>query len=491
MGLNNALIIASQSLGTISSQINVVSRNISGAGTDDITKKTAIVATGVNGGIEFKGIRRTTNEPIFKYLLASNSKMEKTIRISDALNQIDLFFNMSDPAESRAPAMMMARLSDSILNYTTSPDDRVSAELVVEAAREVLSSVQDASGLMRDLRRQADDNIAASVDMINNLLAKISDVNREIVSLKDTETDTTDMMDQRDGLLRDLSRFIGIKTVVRPNQDLVIYADNGSTLLETSPRQVTFERTDQLSAGASGNSVYIDGVRSAGPGASSPLGTGSVVGDIYVRDNLTSIHQAQLDEISRVLIIAFAETDQSGAGGDPLPGLFTRPDTTTIPGNELVSGLADQIMINPSVDPNQGGNAMLLRDGGMSGNSAFVYNKDGFEGFTRRLYELAEVSDISRTYDPKAGLDLNGTLKGFMESSIGWIGGQRQNALRERTYQSATLSQSILTLSNTTGVNIDEQMTHMLTLENAFQASAKLLQTINEVYDSLFAAIGR
>jgi flagellar hook-associated protein FlgK len=31
----------------------------------------------------------------------------------------------------------------------------------------------------------------------------------------------------------------------------------------------------------------------------------------------------------------------------------------------------------------------------------------------------------------------------------------------------------------------------MLTLENAYQVSAKLLQTINTIYDELFAAIAR
>jgi len=34
-------------------------------------------------------------------------------------------------------------------------------------------------------------------------------------------------------------------------------------------------------------------------------------------------------------------------------------------------------------------------------------------------------------------------------------------------------------------------MTQMLTLENAYQASAKVLQTINSIYDTLFSAINR
>lgn len=43
MSLSQALMIATQSLGTISSQIGVVSRNISNAGVDDATKKSLLL----------------------------------------------------------------------------------------------------------------------------------------------------------------------------------------------------------------------------------------------------------------------------------------------------------------------------------------------------------------------------------------------------------------------------------------------------------------
>lgn len=122
MSLNNALMIASQSLGTISSQISLVSRNISSAETDSATKKTSIITTGVNGGSEFKGVRRETNEPIFRNLLATNSRLAASARMSDALDQIDLNLNLSDPSESRTPALLISRLSDTLISYSSNPD---------------------------------------------------------------------------------------------------------------------------------------------------------------------------------------------------------------------------------------------------------------------------------------------------------------------------------------------------------------------------------
>lgn len=491
MSLTNALMIASQSLGTITSQINLASRNISGAGSDEVTKKVAILTTGPNGASEFRGIRRETNISIFKHWLSTNADLEKSAKISDALDQMDLLLNLSDPAESQAPSLQISRLSDSLLNYSVNPDERSSAELSVQAARDVLTSIRDSSELVRNIRKQADDNISRSVEKINDILKKITNANKEIISSDGSGFEIGDMLDRRDSLLRELSKYIGIKTVTQPNQDLVIYADSGATLLETTPRNISFQKTDNLSAGIAGASVYIDGVQATGGGALSSVKSGSIAGDIHVRDNLALIYQAQLDEMARGLIIAFSEKDQTGAGGAPLPGLFTFPGATTIPNTGLISGLADQIMISPLVDPNQGGDASLLRDGGISGNPAYVYNRDRREGYTERLHELAGSASLSMILDSRAGLDINESLQSFAESSIGWIGGQRQSALRERTYQHAIHSQTTITLSTTTGINIDEQMTQLLTLENAYQASAKLLQTINSVYDSLFAAINR
>ena len=489
MSLTNALMIASQSVGTISGQINLVSRNIAGAGSEDVTKKTAILATGPNGSSEFRGVRRNTNESIFKYLISTTAKLATSTRVSEALDQIDLFINLSDPAESRAPALQLAKLSDSLIKYSTNPGDRTSAELAAQAAKDVLTSLQDASSIMRELRRQSDDNIMTGVDTINDILDKISAVNRDVIGLTGKGTDATDMLDRRDSLLRQLSSIIGIKAVIRPDQDLVIYADNGSTLLETSPRYVSFQKTDNLSAGTVGAPVQIDGVDATGPGVTSVLLSGSIAGDIYVRDNLTCVYQAQLDEMARALITAFAEEDQTGAGGVNLPGLFTTPGATGIPHASLISGLADQIIINPAVDPDKGGDATLLRDGGISGVPAYIYNTEALTGFTDRLRELAGSIDVAQTYDSMANLDTIGSLKEFMQASVGWIGAQRQNTSRDMTYQSAIVTQTTLTLSNTTGINIDEQMTQMLTLENAFQASAKLIQTINSIYEALFAAI--
>ena len=490
MSLSQALMIASQSLGTISSQIGVVSRNISNAGVEGATKKTSLVITGANGGAEFTGIKRATNEALFRKLLTANAANGAGERISNALDQMDLELNLSDTTQNRSLATLISKFSNELQNYSVNPDNQTTADQAILAAKDIVSGLRSSTIFIQEKRQQADTNIAAAVADINDILDKIAEINHEVVSGSGTGIDIIDSIDRRDSLLMQLSKKIGVSTIVRPNNDLVIYASNGATLLETTPRAVTFLKSNNLSAGINGSAVYIDGVQSTGTGAPTPLLSGEIAGDIKFRDSIAPTYQNQLDEIARGLIIAFAEKDQIGAGA-PLPGLFTTSGATAIPAATLTPGIAGELIINPSVDPEQGGDVKLLRDGGISGNAAYVYNTQGLSGFTDRLLELSDAASVKQNFDSDAQLDTSTTLNGFAAASVGWIGALRQNITRETTYQGAIVSQSTQALSNATGVNLDDQMAHMLTLENAYQVSAKLLQTINTIYDELFAAIAR
>ena len=490
MSLTNAGAVATQSLGTISNQIGVVTRNISGAGRPGVSTKISLLATGDNGAADFLGVGRLANGALFRNLVSATAAQGSASALSDALDQIDRALNLSDPARSRSPASLITRLTSALQSYSATPDNETAAQLALVAAQEVTASLRDATTATQTLRRQADEGIAAAVEGVNDILTKFAAVNREIVAGTAAGVDVTDALDQRDQLLTQLSQQIGVTTVTRPNNDMVVYTDSGVTLFETTPRAVSFQPTANLSPGVAGGAVYVDGVQLTGL-AGSPLAlrSGAIHGLTQLRDTVAPQYQNQLDEIARGLVVAFAETDQSGGGGAPLPGLFTFAGATGVPGAALISGLAGQIAVNASVDPAQGGALSRIRDGGVSGNPAYIYNTSGGAGYADRLLQLAAAADTPQSFDPVAGLGAGGSLKAIAAASNGWVGAQRQQSTRASTYQDAVVAQTTQALSNATGVNLDEQMSQMLALENSYQASAKLLETINSLFTTLFNAI--
>jgi len=44
-------------------------------------------------------------------------------------------------------------------------------------------------------------------------------------------------------------------------------------------------------------------------------------------------------------------------------------------------------------------------------------------------------------------------------------------------------------MSSTSGVNIDEEMAHLLSLQNAYSANARVMSTVNEMYKTLMQAM--
>ncbi len=143
-------------------------------------------------------------------------------------------------------------------------------------------------------------------------------------------------------------------------------------------------------------------------------------------------------------------------------------------------GAAGRISVAASVvaDPT------LLRDGNISG-SGTVYNTDGTAGFSDRLNELIGNLGDQRSFDGSLGAGTTGTIADYIASSISWLEDKRSSANDEVDYQSTVLSRAQESLSDITGINLDEEMAHLLDLERSYQASSKLISTIGEMIDSI------
>jgi flagellar hook-associated protein 1 FlgK len=280
--------------------------------------------------------------------------------------------------------------------------------------------------------------------------------------------------------------------VSRQNGDMAVFTDSGVTLFDISARAVTFDRTLLYSPGATGNAVYVDGVPIAGGAGVMLAGSGRLTGFAAVRDSATVTYQNQLDEIARGLIEAFAESDQSAVPSLPdAPGLFTYPGSPAMPASgTLLVGLAGSIRINPSVDPTQGGNLALLRDGGMAGDPAYVYNASGGSAYADRLNQYVTALSDARTFDSAAQISTGATLGGFASSSGAWLQEARRTANDDADYADTLLERTSEALSKETGINIDEEMTALLELERAYQASTRLITTIDNMLKSLLATAG-
>ncbi|TPI46985.1 flagellar hook-associated protein FlgK [Mesorhizobium sp. B2-9-1] len=482
MSLSSALSIAQSALLATSKQTSVVSRNVADASNPDYTRRIAVV-TSTAPGARAVEIQRAANELLFRQNLSALSAWSGQSALYNGMDQLELSVNGVDNASS--PSTAIAKLQQQLQLYATTPSNQTLGTSVVDAAKQVVNSLNSGTKAIQDFRTQADSQIATAVDDLNSLLGQFQDANKAVISGTRSGTDVSDALDQRDALLKKISEYVPVSTFTRGDNDMVITTKDGTTLFETVPRSVTFAPSAGYSAGTPGNTIYIDNVPvSAGTGDNSA--DGKLAGLLKLRDGVASTMQSQLDEIARGLVTAFAETAPSQPNA---AGLFTWSGAPAIPAaGTLVDGLAGSIGVNAAFDPSAGGNPALLRDGGANG-VAYVVNTGG-ASYSDLLISYGNKLDQPMAFDASAGIAVSSGVSDYAANAIGWFEGVRQQASTNADSKQALAARTAEALSNDTGVNVDQEMSLLLDLEHTYQASAHMMKTVSDMLDALMSAVG-
>jgi flagellar hook-associated protein 1 FlgK len=195
----------------------------------------------------------------------------------------------------------------------------------------------------------------------------------------------------------------------------------------------------------------------------------------------------------------FQQTDQTGGGADPLPGLFTwngyaAGDAIPTTGT-LTPGLSALMKVNDSLVKNRGGDPTLLRDGGYDIDglgidaSAHLANTNNEAGYSALLDGFVAAFEADRNFDTAAFLDARTTIGEYATGSVGWLEQLISESATAKDNKQAQLTRVTEALSNTTGVSLDEEMALMLELEQSYKASSKLVATVDEMIQALLAAV--
>lgn len=483
MSLTRSLDVARSHLSATAEYMQTVSRNVARAGDPSASRKVAQYITNSMGGVRLGVPVRSENELLFFKALSSSSNAARDKAVVDGLE--DLNDSVLDPDLGVSPAALVQKLETALQFYSEGAQDPTRASAALRAAQDAASGLRSATQQTQKARQNADTEIGNSVNKINSLLADLESINNEVVRGTQAGRDVTDQMDTRDQLVTQLSEEFGIRTQLRENNDMTIQTDGGVTLLDGTARKLTFQPIGSLDANTTGNAIFADGIPISGPNAIMPITTGKLAGLLQVRDVTAPKFQAQLDEVARGLVEAFAEQDQSGGGGPALAGIFTYGGGPAIPATGVrVVGLAASITVNPTV----AGNPSLIRDGGING-AAYTYNgTPPAAGFNERILELATAIGANRSFSGVTGLSTSTSVASLAAGSDGWLSAERQAASSDFDYTSVMYERAADSLNKVTGINVQEEYLVMLELERSYQASSKLIATVDKMFESLLAA---
>jgi flagellar hook-associated protein 1 FlgK len=113
---------------------------------------------------------------------------------------------------------------------------------------------------------------------------------------------------------------------------------------------------------------------------------------------------------------------------------------------------------------------------------------------TRSDFILNQLSSGNYRYSPQTGIGttatpFTGTLLNFARQFISQQGENATSAKQLADGQDVVLNTLKEKVTATSGVNIDDEMAHLLALQNAYSANARVMSSIKQMYDTLIQAM--
>ena len=172
------------------------------------------------------------------------------------------------------------------------------------------------------------------------------------------------------------------------------------------------------------------------------------------------------------------------SNGSPELALFTDNGAAYSGGisknGSQMAGLAGRLTINNAIvaDPSK----LVVYSGSTAAGDT-----------TRSALLLNQLNNASFTYSPATGTGsdtapFKGTLSSYMRQFVGQQGAAADSAKQLADGQNVVLNTLDKKMADASGVNMDDEMAHLLSLQNAYSANARVMSTVNELYKTLMQA---
>jgi len=576
MSLDIALSTASSALRTVEAQVSVTSDNVNNADRAGYTRKVQQVETvGTDTGASLRAgeIDRIVNAFLADAVIAESSTLGKSRVTADYLDQ--LAGALGNTASGANLATPLGHLESSLQTLGVSADSNAAKADVLTSAQASVDALNAQSGTVQELRRQADQDIAGTVDEINASLERLDDLNQQIADLQTKGLPAAELEDQRDAELEALAANIGVQSFYTDDNRLQIYTDGGEPLLNSSAHTLSFSTSGKVT-GETSYPGQLSGVTVNGKDITGSIDGGRLGGLIELRDETLVEEQDKLDTLAGALIddinaahnrgaahpppnslsgtAGFAAGDAVAASGsvrlavadadgkvqtvadidlstlttvqdvadalDAVPGvtaglgvdgaLFVQADDPAlgIALNELDSAVgpdgqglshyfglndlfagtgAEDIRLSAAIDgaPERVAAGALSDDPALAAGDWGVTAGDGstaeaMAGVFRTSQSFAATGDLSAQ---------NATLADYADTVVASTAQRAEHAASDLDSAQYAFDYVKEKLTNETGVNIDQELATLTSLENSYEAIASVMQVIQEMFDTLLSTV--
>jgi flagellar hook-associated protein 1 FlgK len=467
MGLDVALKDAMSGLRATQAQIQVISSNIANAQTPGYSEQTITqtpIRMPAGGAGVTTGIIQRVSDQLLTTTLAKQTSASSAAsttnnylqQLQSLLGQVGSGTTFTDAYNSFVSAMQ---------TESATPEDPVAQSAAVNAGQQLAQQLNQFSSGIQGLRANVDSDLSTSITTLNTALGQIAALNGSIAQVQAEGQSTATLQDQRDQALNQVAQLIGVSSYLRPDGSMVVLTSSGQSLIDgTSVSTFGYTPSGVVTAGSPLSNVTLNGQN-----VTSSLTTGSIGALLQLRDQTLPAVTAEMNQFTNNLfnLTTNANLDTTNSGTNA-----TNDANHFFANVNTASGLdnAATIQVNPS----------------LLANASLLYN--GTSGADPTIATSIASALTSNTTFAAAGnfpSSMTTTMANYGSQIIGQAATAAANATQNYTYQSQLTTQMQSRLQAETGVNLDQELGNLTVYQNAYGASARVISTIQSMYDAL------
>jgi len=453
--LGSVLSIAIQSLQAADGGLQVTNNNIANANTPGYTRQQVVLhesAPATSGdftagdGVTLVGYQSVRDELIQSRILQETQAQSGANAQLSSMQQIQPTFATS----TNDVGTEMSALFASISSLGTNPTSSASRQAVLTAGQNLATAFNTASNTLTTQQAGLNAQVTNDVGQINQLAQQIAALNPQIVqqnAISDVQNGGA-LQDQQDQLILQLSALTNVN-VTQTNNGITVTTGNGTALV-VAGQSFALSTT----AGTNGMQQVLD---PNGANITSQLTGGDLGGSLQTRDTTIVGLQNQLDTLANEFASAFNAAQSKGydQNGNVGQNFFTIPATTSGSAANIQMAITDPTLLAASSD-------------GTSGS-------DG---------NLANLSAVQTNTLPSGQ-----TPAGTYSSLVYQIGSITANANAESSATTSSLTQLTDQQNSVSGVSIDQESANLITYQQAYEAAARVVSTVQALMTATMSMV--
>jgi flagellar hook-associated protein 1 FlgK len=477
------LTVAKSGLGAAKKQLSTTSHNIANANTEGYSRQRVnleanrpinegnyVMGTGVN----IKSIKRIHDEQIERRLnqAISDNKFDEEREFQ--LGQIEDIFN---EVNSEGMNKLMNRFFNSFRELANQPENETVRSIVRENARLIVSDFRRMRSTLHKLRDNINSKLRATVDDINTMIGHVGKLNNKIAELEAIGQETGDLRDQRDRIVSELSELMDIHTFRDERERLVVNAkDVGSLVIGNEINPLKFGTINENANDIGRYEIFFKH-RDMVP-MSPNIKNGKIGAMLLTRNKEIREVEEKLDRLAFDLANSVNAIHRRGFINQQIPvDEQGNPVSRTLASGRPITG------INFFETPTE-----LYRAAEYIDLSLDV--KDDLNNIVTGL-EANRPGDnripiaISKLQHEKVLLDNTTTFEEHYLKSVGDIALVTSKTRIDVEQSAGVLAQSKTVKERISGVSIDEETANMVKFQHAYDASAKVIKTADEMFKAV------